>query len=126
MWASVATVPAGKPANVAVTSTVADVIAPALSLTVFMVTVAWPLAPDSAFVIGGTSLLAASVAANTNLFTGPVGVVGVLSLLQPAAHSVAARASIEKRDIVVSPCPPEGGVQVRVERTLRAVKRTFA
>jgi len=50
MWAAVMIVPFGNPVKVATTSTVPAVMAPAASLVTFIVIVAWPLPPISAFV----------------------------------------------------------------------------
>jgi hypothetical protein len=68
----------------------ADVMLPAPSFAVTNVIEAFPLATDSALVIGGTSFAGDSAAVNVGL-VGVVG-VGVVELLQPAASNATATA----------------------------------
>src|SRR5262249_20737642 len=95
MCASVMMVPAGNPEKTTLTSKVAAVMFPLPSRVVFSVSVAVPLAPASALLIGGTSLVDERFAVNTNLFCAVGAGAGLLlSLLQPAATTLAVRASI--------------------------------
>src|SRR5438445_333019 len=98
MCAMLTVEPAGRLLMFTTKVAVAAVMLFAASRVTTKVIVASPLATDSAFVIGGTSLAGDSVAVNVGL----VGVVGVgeLLLLQPAANRARTIATGDRRFIV--------------------------